>query len=447
MSIHFISGKPGGGKTLYSVRMIVDELVCGDRCVITNVPLLLPQLNEFLQRQYPRAFQKRFTGETIRHISDRVMLIDEDDLPKFFTFRPDGVRLDSVSNQEWKSGKRPDFSIVKDGGVLYVLDEVHVAFNARAWADTGHEVLYYLSQHRKLGDDVICITQSINNVDKQFRSVAQDYTYIKNLAKQRVGLFRLPGIFTRNTYLQPATDTSKPVETGTFTLDVTGLASCYDTARGVGIHGRGGADTKERKTGLHWAWLIVAGILLWVTLTKLPEIIAWATDPHTKKTPPARLAVPAAPVPVNPAGPASMPDVYQPPAFRTNQLPEIFCTGYAVLSGQPEAFFSDGSTAEPPDLTEVTKSSVTVSGKVYKLRPVVNRPTYADTQPAYVPDTSYMPRSPFPVANQADVTFIGQNYARQHQPPPRLNGMGSMNRMTSPARQTQSPSEPVQVTQ
>lgn len=46
--------------------------------------------------------------------------------------RPNGLRLQSVSNAEWKTGKRPDFSVVKDGGVLYVLDEVHIAFNARA---------------------------------------------------------------------------------------------------------------------------------------------------------------------------------------------------------------------------------------------------------------------------------------------------------------------------
>ena len=36
-----------------------------------------------------------------------------------------------------------------------------------------------------------------------------------------------------------------------FTLDM-GLAKCYDTACGVGIHGRAGADTNARKRGIHW---------------------------------------------------------------------------------------------------------------------------------------------------------------------------------------------------
>jgi len=38
-------------------------------------------------------------------------------------------------------------SQVNDAGVFFVLDEVHIAFNSRAWAETGAEVLYYLSDH------------------------------------------------------------------------------------------------------------------------------------------------------------------------------------------------------------------------------------------------------------------------------------------------------------
>ena len=167
-----------------------------------------------------------------------------------------------------------------DAGVFYVLDEVHIAFNSRAWADTGAEVLYYLSQHRKLGDDVICITQAIANVDKQFRSVAQDYTYIKNLSKQRIGLFRLPALFWRHTYSQPATDTSKPMESGTFKLDVAGVASLYDTAKGVGIHGRAGADTNARKKGLSWVWFAVGlPIVLWLIMHYFPLFGAWLLRP------------------------------------------------------------------------------------------------------------------------------------------------------------------------
>ena len=39
MSIHFISGKPGGGKGLYCMKLILDELVKGRRPVVTNLPI------------------------------------------------------------------------------------------------------------------------------------------------------------------------------------------------------------------------------------------------------------------------------------------------------------------------------------------------------------------------------------------------------------------------
>ena len=46
------------------------------------------------------------------------------------------------------------------------------------------------------------------------------------------------------------------METGVFSLDVSGVAALYDTSAGVGLAGR--VDTKEGKHGRHPAWLIVA---------------------------------------------------------------------------------------------------------------------------------------------------------------------------------------------
>jgi len=419
MSIHFISGKPGGGKTLYSVRLIIDELVHGSRVVITNVPLNLARLNEYLQSKFPAQFERRLINNWPVHITDRVILLDEDDLPKFFTYRPAGVRLQSVSNQEWKAGKRPDFSSVKDGGVLYVLDEVHIAFNARAWADTGHEVLYYLSQHRKLGDDVICITQAIGNVDKQFRSVAQDFTYIKNLSKQRAGLFRLPSMFIRSTYAQPATDNSKAMESGTFSLDMTGIASCYDTAKGVGIHGRAGADTNARKKGIHWLVFVIGlPLLLLLAWHYLPKIIADILTPSRPVPVKVQTVQTNTPSPVYvqritnelPIAPASVPSTVsvQPPLERS----QLTCSGFLLpVSGlKPTAFLSDGTSVEPPELELITKKYILVSGK--KIPIVANRTSQktVSPSPAQIPQSFY---SPPPVYDQpsstVDVTVIGQS--------------------------------------
>ena len=444
MSIHFISGKPGGGKTLYSVKLIVEELVRSNRCIITNVPLLLPRLNEYLQQNYPKLFEERFTGEQLRHISSRIILLDEDDLPKFFTYRPDDVRLESVSNQEWKAGKRPDFSQVKDGGVLYVLDEVHIAFNARAWAETGHEVLYYLSQHRKLGDDVICITQAIGNVDKQFRSVAQDFTYLRNLSKQRAGLFRLPAMFIRSTYAQPATDNSKAMETGTFKLDVSGLASCYDTARGVGIHGRTGADTNSRKKGFHWLWFVIGlPLIVWALLHYLPILTVRYMNPHNSppaKTLPAKQTAPemklsdtnGAPTEEKPPATHKRPVTYQP---QDDDGQDLYCVGYTLLFGHPKVFLSDGSEWEEPDVTQVTKHTVTINAVVYAIKP--HRERYQTQRPEYQPEPDNEYRQPYATASRPvnEAIILPAIHGQGSSVPPRLNGISSMQRMSPGGRQ------------
>jgi hypothetical protein len=98
------------------------------------------------------------------------------------------------------------------------------------------------------------LTQSIQNVDKQFRSLAHDFTYLRNHGKESIpflgGLFRGLSMFSRDTYLEPFTGNQTSIETRTFKLDAKGLASCYDTAAGVGIQGAG-ADTAEKRRGLH----------------------------------------------------------------------------------------------------------------------------------------------------------------------------------------------------
>jgi len=389
MSVHFISGKPGGGKTLYSVKLIVEELVHGHRTIITNVPLRLDMLNAYLQTHYPAAYERYFefksgdcnvavADDGPKHITDRILLLGEDDLPRFFTYRGLGVRLASVTNDEWREGKRPDFSGVKDGGVLYVLDEVHIAFNSRAWALTGNEVLYYLSQHRKLGDDVVCITQAIGNVDKQFRSVAQDYTYVRNLSKQRAGLFRLPAIFVRSTYGSPATPTTAPMESGTFRLDVSGLAACYDTAKGVGIHGRAGADTGARKKGIHWLWFVVAcPVFFWFFLHWLPIIIGHHLAPDVR---PALKAHEAVQKDLPPVGSVVVVTQYVQAVaspviskeatsgqsvLPVTDSPAVYCLGYAGGGGSFTLFLSDGSRVKTSSgrVTKIAEDYVVVDGK------------------------------------------------------------------------------------
>lgn len=448
MSIHFISGKPGGGKSLYGVRLIVDELVNGSRPIVTNVPLKLDALNFYLQDKYPASFQRRFVGASVlSHISEQVILLSEDELAKFFTFRGSGVRLDSVANDAWKVGVRPDFSKVKDSGVFYVLDEVHIAFNSRAWASTGHEVLYYLSQHRKLGDDVVCITQSIGNVDKQFRSVSQDFTYIKNLSKQKAGFFRLPSVFMRNTYTQPATDTSKPSETGSFTLDAAGLASLYDTARGVGIHGRTGADTSERKKGLHWLWFALGFPFLIFLFLHFTPILLSRFFSHGKTVPASSpdhsgkaqgsakfIEKGHSSEEISSSGSVRQIQFLQRPLGDSPEdTNNVTCSGIAILSKDDvTAFFSDGSTAygSEGEIQKISGHWVYAFGKKYRLcgSPACSTSSRISDdyrQGDHIVDYGQNDLPDAPV-NDAEILPSINSAASGIPPAPRINGLSSM---------------------
>jgi hypothetical protein len=251
MSIHFISGKPRGGKTLYSVSKIIGSLVAG-RYVVTNVALHLERLQCHLHEKHP---------DLNVHVLERVVMLDDDMLGEFWRYRRNDftMSLDCV-----KDDRTIDFTAVYDAECFntdFYLDEVHVKFNARSWQKTGPQAINYLSQHGKLGDNVYMITQSIANVDKQFRSVAQDFSYIRNYRVEKFRGFTRGSNFERKTYLQPVSGNSEvPVEKESFTLDKA-IAGCYDTSGGVGMPGGAAADKGAKAKGVPLKMIIALVVI------------------------------------------------------------------------------------------------------------------------------------------------------------------------------------------
>src|ERR1041384_2429550 len=74
MSIRFISGKPGGGKTLRAVNVIFEELRHTDRNIITNVPLKRGRCREYLQEKYGTDF----------NFSERVRSLKLEEVGQFY---------------------------------------------------------------------------------------------------------------------------------------------------------------------------------------------------------------------------------------------------------------------------------------------------------------------------------------------------------------------------
>lgn len=253
MAIHFISGKPGGGKTLYAVNRIFEQLRDTNRQIVTNIVLDLDKLQEYCDSKDLKVF-----------VADRVTILDEEQTKFFYLYRGRGVVVPCDPNPD----VMPAFqTILPDApGVAYFLDELHIFFNSREWAKTGKKAIFYLSQHRKLSDIVFCITQSINNVDKQFRSLAQDFQYIRNQRVEKFGMFRRGDGFIVKVYLSPLTGANDyPCEQASLSLDTKGLASCYNTAAGVGVSTLGKADVGSKVKGpkLVWFWSIIpVGLLV-----------------------------------------------------------------------------------------------------------------------------------------------------------------------------------------
>jgi hypothetical protein len=274
-----ISGKPGGGKTYYSVSLILEELLTTDRYVITNIALNINELNAYVEKNYkPDANPLGANGPDVLN---RLQVLEEDDIPTFWAHRGEGIiELPSDRKKSFKEGWKPNFTNPQTGklygGVAYFIDEIHNYINSRSWMDVGHDMLFYMSQHRKMGDSIYWITQSINNVDKQFRSITQEYVYVRNFSKEKFNKFiRSFDGFERQTYLEPYTGNQRSTDTVSFKLD-TDIAACYDTSGGVGIKGEGGADAGFKSKGISIKWIFVGLIVIAV-------IVAYAITGGSKK--------------------------------------------------------------------------------------------------------------------------------------------------------------------
>jgi len=413
MSVHFISGKPGGGKSLYSMSILRDELLNGTRLIVTNLPVNIGRLNEWLQENYP-------TKNINLHERLRV-LNDETETGQFWLYRWPSQQIGAISAEQWAKGERYNFGKPVldvgevDRGVLFVIDELHLFFNAREWMNTGKGCLFYLSQHRKLGDDVVCITQSIGNVDKQFRSVAQDFTYVRNLRKEKRGVFKLPGLFVRTTYLEPHNGApgQESCETRTFSLDVNGLASCYDTARGVSVIGRTGADAGREARGIPWQVGIIVLLLLIAGAAMVPKMLGKAANSLAHQTTALVTNAPAAlkPAVTNGPVPAVKPaSSGHPGQVAPSETPRI--VGRFVRGEVATVWLDTGEHLTVPAYM-LTPRGVMVRGVEYQwAKPATATPEQVTPRNATLEQVQPDAVQPYKPANLLNVTIGGQTFTR-----------------------------------
>jgi len=276
--IHFITGKPGGGKSLYSTMQVIEELRTSNRFVTTNLRLNLQELEVYMQNQ----FGAYLNGEPGESWTSRVRLLDDVESKHFWLHPAPGCTLtDRVKGGEvGKDGVReldvPDwnqFPSVAEFGTLYLIDELHDHFNAREWQKSSKDGIYWASKHRHLRQDALLITQHPELVDKNFRRLAQDFTVLRNFGNEPMLGFRFANRFRRATYLHQKGpgDRQPPTESGWFKLDKR-VASCYFTHGTTGILSR--TDVKESKgRGRHPAWIVVFLVAFMAVLWYAPGLL------------------------------------------------------------------------------------------------------------------------------------------------------------------------------
>ena len=264
--INIVVGPPGAGKGLWLIQVVRDVLLDTNQTIISNFAVKLAELNIWFQKNYP---------DKAIDLHERIRFLELGEIKRFYLIRGNGEQIQGVSKEDEKRNIFPDYDPCKQWpSVCYILDEADIHFGAREYADHGRSVNFYNKQHRKLSDSAYYCCQFAEQLDKQIRLLAQQTIVLKNLGKQRKGIFALPQVFCWSAYYQVPKQNSPPMASGVFRSQLDhGLQDCFETAAGVGLAGMK-ADRGEKRNGIALMWAIPAIILAGILLVKAPMLLA-----------------------------------------------------------------------------------------------------------------------------------------------------------------------------
>ena len=365
--IVFFVGSPGSGKSYEAVKKIVDNLKMG-RVVCTNI--------EGMDDQKCQEYLKNILDMDDFTFRQRFKFLDKEQVVKFW-------ETEQIINLHYRHDA--DHDVFEDietttvenicpNGSLIVIDEVHKHFNARDWQkDSNRKLADWASTHRHLGYDLVFITQDIEKVDKQVRTLTEWCYFFR-----KVNFF---GGAVKNKYLSYSyagdDHNGKPLAKNTRTYESV-YFPCYKSysssdAKEVGFM----THTNILKHPVFYAIPLVIVFCLYMVFNKssfasgdvfgTSKVQNRFNQPTDKKTkPPENIAAPP-PLPIKPLVPAKSEVAAQAAPSMLPEMPKgsfntvYHVDGYILDNGKTIISINGRSVKLPsPDVLKFNKNNMTV---------------------------------------------------------------------------------------
>lgn len=378
--IKFVVGKPGGGKSLYAVVKLIEELRSSNRCIITNLALKMEPWVDgkgIARKGLLRTLKDKYGDEFDAH--RRIVLLDDQKVRKFFLYRRRINYQGEIEELEVQTRKErvgdgnkvyERFFLEGSWGCYYVIDEVHEFYNSRMWTETGTLVLSWASQSRRSGDDALLLTQHPDFVETNLKKAAQECTVLVNHRLMSASIFRQPDMISFRDYaVVPPKRGDPSMRSGKLEFKRQEIYGCYDTAAGVGVSGSV-ADIGKRASGLHWSFFPLTAIAIIMMLafgcrhinqTVLPKLVAYPNfGQGAKKLIPQQAAA------ANQKGKETEPRKVRSISNVYEVKPDVFYQAHTLLNGKLRVYLSDGRVLDSSTVLRITDAGVQTIDGFYK---------------------------------------------------------------------------------
>jgi len=410
------TGLPGAGKSYGANLAIMLALERTDKFVATNCAVNLDELNAYYQEETSQR------GKPLVDVYKRVRIITTEEAREFWRFRgtftvlPDKPvprkRTNAILNEKGDdrphSDIRPNTAQVVDiinewyaglgiyvPGVLYVIEEAHLLFDARSWQATSETLTFYNSQHRKFRDDAIFVTQFLKMLEVRVKGFCEEFHVFKNFAGRRTMQFlRMPSRMRELTYtMDPNAPGATPDHEVWRSLDVR-RAKCYNTMRGVGVGGANAPEERKVKGfSVPWWTPLILLVLAGIVFVAGSKFIAKKALEFTVRDPKSLEPKPKQETPSQ-----RKPHKEDPPPQPVTVTPALpqptrKMVGSVVGNGTVRVVLDDGTVLRPNDLLRLdTDKAVGIDGTVYWY----GRPFQSETKPKPTQKTVKQPAKPPP---------------------------------------------------